>query len=292
MKIKLFAKILILIFILLVLWGLVYFINGVVNPPLNIVIEFSELGPIYKRMPVYYKGYKIGVTQNIKPSDDYKTTLVTIKFYPHELILPNNTTAKVKPLTSTRDYIELIYPKTPSATLLKTGDKIQGSTTIDVQSFMNAQYESGSIGYIIENASLTLLSITKASNEAGTLMSTLNKTVNENRISAKNIMTNLDNTSNNLQELSQKLNTSVLQDDLNKTNESIGQTVQNIEELTKNMNKTITILNSTLCNINTAASDIGEITSDVKTSVANRNGLMRMFLGSKNDTYAKCAKKN
>ena len=287
----LIRKILLILLILLVLYGVFYFLNGIINPPLYVVAEFNELGPIYKNMPVYYKGYKIGKTEKIKPSDDYKTTLVTIRFYPNNLTLPDNTEAKVKPLSTTKDYIDLIYPEKPSDKILKTGDKIQGSTTIDVQSFMNAQYESGSIGYIIENASLTLISITKASSEAEKLLSTLNTTVAENRNSTKKIMNNLNKTSGNLQELSLKLNNAVSQDSMTQTNVNIQKTTENIEALTKNMNKTMNKLDSVLCNINGTAKNVNEITDDVRKAVSERNGLTRILLGNKNETTQKCAEK-
>ncbi|MCQ2957701.1 MAG: MCE family protein, partial [Candidatus Gastranaerophilales bacterium] len=112
---------------------------------MNVVIKFEDLGPVYKRMPVYYKGYKIGITKKIEPSKDYKSTLVTVNFYPKELKLPSNTTAKVKKLDTGIDYIELLYPKNPSGTFLETGEIIEGKTAMDIQSFMSAQVDSGNL---------------------------------------------------------------------------------------------------------------------------------------------------
>lgn len=280
---------LILFLFVLLGWGIYYVINGIINPPLYVVIEFSELGPIYKKMPVYYKGYKIGVTEKIKPSDDYKTTLVTIRFYPNDLKLPNNTTAKVKPLTTTRDYIELLYPDKPSGKILQTGDKIIGTTTIDVESFMNAQYESGSIGYIIEGASLALGSISRAGNEAATFLHTLNATVWENRKNIRGIMANLNQTSKNMSELSDKLNNSVTHSGAADTSKNIQKTAENVENLTKSMNGTLKRLDSILYNINGVAINANGISADVRTSICNRNGLIGIFLGERKSCQGKYA---
>ena len=291
MRINLFGKIFLIIISAFIIYEIVYFIGGIVNPPLFVTVEFNELGPIYKRMPVYYKGYKIGITEKIKPSDDYTTTLVTIKFYPHDLKLPNNTRAKVKPLTTTRDYIELLYPQKSSGTILKTGDKIQGSTTIDVQSFMNAQYESGAIGYIIENASLTLTSIAKAGNEATKLLRNINLAVQENRRATKGILDNINKMTFNAWELSEKLNNSVSQEDFLSSNKNIQETLHNTEQLTQNLNKTITRLDSVLYNIDKTTSNVNDISEDVKTAINNRTGISRILLGKKDiyfDKYANC----
>ena len=48
-----------------------------------------------------------------------------INFYPKDLKLPENTTAKVKKLDTGIDYIELLYPKNPSQNLMKTGEIIE-----------------------------------------------------------------------------------------------------------------------------------------------------------------------
>ncbi|MCR4880517.1 MAG: MlaD family protein [bacterium] len=277
--------------VILLGWGAYYFINGIINPPLFVVLEFDELGPIYKRMPVYYKGYKIGITEKIKPSADYKTTLVTVKFYPNDLKLPNNTTAKVKPLTTTRDYIELIYPKKPSADILKTGDKITGSTTLDVQSFMNAQYESGSIGFIIENVSITLRSITKTSDEAAVLLKGINISVLENRKTMQKIFESLSVTTENIRELSEKLNNSISQDSLSETSLNVQKTSENLESITKNLNGTINRLNSVLYNINGVAANANDISADIKASANNRKGLFGILLGTKNSCTQKYANK-
>ena len=47
-----------------------------------ITIEFNEARPVRNKISVYYKGYRIGKVEKIKPSKDFKSTKVTIVLYP------------------------------------------------------------------------------------------------------------------------------------------------------------------------------------------------------------------
>lgn len=292
-NILLFLKkhIIYLLVALLTIYFLISYLYNTFRPAKYIVIQFDELGPIYKRMPVYYKGYKIGITKEIKPSDNYRTTLVTIKFFPNELKLPNNTIAKVKPLTTTRDYIELVYPKEASDTLLKSGDTIKGSTTIDIKSFMNAQYESGAIGYIIENASLTMSSITMTSNEAKKLLFNINETVTENKKALVRIMNNLDKTSKNISELSHKLNENISEKNLTLNDSNIQKSLANIEEFSNSINSSLKRVDSVLCNIDGLTANLNNISNEIEKSVKHRKGLTGLFLGKKDNSKTNYAKK-
>ena len=101
--------------VLVLSFGFFWTLDYLLNPPVKVIAEFSELGPFYKTMPVYYKGYKIGKTGKVRPSKDFKTTLVSIIFYPEELKLPANVSAKVKQLSNGIDYISPLPAKLVSA---------------------------------------------------------------------------------------------------------------------------------------------------------------------------------
>ena len=39
-----------------------------------LTVEFNEARPVRNKIPVYYKGYRIGKVDKIKPSKDFKST--------------------------------------------------------------------------------------------------------------------------------------------------------------------------------------------------------------------------
>ena len=263
-------------------WGLDYLLN----PPIKVIAEFNELGPFYKTMPVYYKGYKIGKTGKVRPSKDFKTTLVTIVFYPEELKLPENIKAKVKQLKNGIDYINIEYPKEPSNKMLKTGQVIQGSSTLDIQSFMTSQVESGMLGSITMNVDSTLTAFSKAGEEATKLLQALTLTVNENRPAIKATVNNLYLSSEKIQNLAEKLDNAVSEEKMNSSVSNIDETISNVQGITadiksatKDLDKTIQYTNSALCQISGAAANINSITAGVKETLNKKMGLMKLFFG-------------
>lgn len=267
-------------------FGFFWVLDYLLNPPIKVIAEFSELGPFYKSMPVYYKGYKIGKTGKVHPSKDFKATLVTIIFYPEELKLPENVNAKVKQLSNGIDYISIEYPKNPSAKMLKTGQVIQGSSSLDIQSFMNSQIESGMLGSITMNIDSTLVTFSKAGEEATKLLQTLTLTVNENRPAIKATINNLYLSSEKIQNLTEKLDNAVSSEKMNSSITNIDKTISNAQEITKDiqnatkdLDKTIQYTNSALCQLNGAAANINEITKSIKETLNKNMGMMKLFFG-------------
>ena len=80
---------------------------------LNIVVKFDDLEPFERQMNVYYKGFKVGKTVKIYPDKEYTNTYLKLKIYPSDINLPNNITAKINK-TKTKEYINIIYPESPS----------------------------------------------------------------------------------------------------------------------------------------------------------------------------------
>lgn len=282
-----------LIIILILLFfssGIYSFFNFVINPPMYIIVQFNDLGPLYKRMPVYYKGYKIGTTRKIEPSSDYKTTLVTICFYPRELKLPANTTVVVKKLDTGMDYISLEYPQKPSDEYLKNGSVIQGKTAMDIQSFMSAQAESGALGSIVGSAGQALASITKASDQVTVLINTLTKMVNENRPAIKLTTSSLAASAKNINQLTIKLNKSISTEQLNNitsnvesSTENINEITENVEEITENLNATVENIDATISQLNTASANINAITTGIKEQLCKKFAGIRIIFGQSVD---------
>ena len=76
------SRIALLIFVILCILMCVYRVKTYTY----ITVEFNDARPVRNKIPVYYKGYRIGKVQKIKPNDNFQTTLVTIVLYPKNLL--------------------------------------------------------------------------------------------------------------------------------------------------------------------------------------------------------------
>lgn len=281
---------------LLIAAGLVFaivFLNKNFIYNMAITAKFSDLGPIYTSMPVYYKGYKIGKTTKIEPSDDYKYTLVKIILYPKKLALPSNTTVKVQKAEFGKNYMDLIYPQEPSLLNLKNGSIIEGKTAVDLRSFMSAQADSGALGEISGNMTQALASLDMASQFMGDFFEQLSLMVEENRPNVQRATLNAAQTLENMNKMSAKLNHSVDKTKISSTVNNVEQTSINIEETTKNMaeisknlnqateniDETFEKIDSSVTNANKITEDIKGITTGMKRTLSKRLGGMRVMFG-------------
>lgn len=199
----------------------------------KITARFKELGPVYKSMPVYYKGFKIGKTRKIEPSENYQFSQVTIILYPKKLLLPENISAKVKKLDSGKDYIELVYPDMPSVELLKSGTIIEGKTAMDIESFMSAQAESGVFASISDNMGSTLKSVEKTSDEVNLFFKDLREIMKENRVNIKTTTKNTAEITTNINSITKKLDKSLSAEKLENSAANLNQTTTNLKESTE-----------------------------------------------------------
>jgi ABC-type transporter Mla subunit MlaD len=249
----------------------------------HIVAEFKELGPMQKSMPVYYKGFKVGYTGDIKPSVDFSAIMMRLILNTNLNDLPDNLTAKVKKFEqpeNEQSYIELVYPDSPSKYRIKRGSVIKGKTNIDIASFMNAQAESGSLTIISDNMSKTLQSAQKTSDEIGKLVVDLQVVLEENRKyllattqGFAQTSTNLSKISEDLKQMSVKFNNSIDEQKINGTLSSIEKTAENINESAQNV-KLMTE------NLNAASANVNQITDGVKNTMSKRFGTMKLLFGT------------
>ena len=292
-KLKYIIIILISLFMIFVIVETVFFIKNNFKYSMAIKIRFKELGPIYSSMPVYYKGYKIGKTKQVKPSEDYKYTIVQVILYPENLSLPENIAAKVKKLDTGKDYIELIYPDTPSLSTLANSDTIEGTTAADIESFMSAQIESGVFSSMGDNMNKTLSSIEITSYELNGFFKDLRVVLQENR---PNIKKSTDATLDILESISsitQKLDESLSEDDLKnitrnmngsssdikETTENILTISQNLNNATKDLDKTMSKIDATVEEAHTTAKNASKISCGMQQLLEKRFAGLRLFFG-------------
>jgi len=108
------------------------------KPQKTIIVKFKDAGPLPDKLPVYYKGIKIGKVTKADFSDDYRHTFLTVKIDNKDFNPPKNIYAelRIEDLAqvkakgfSLKKYLAVVYPAKPSQEKLKDGDIIEGRSS-------------------------------------------------------------------------------------------------------------------------------------------------------------------
>jgi len=261
-----------------------------IPPKTYVTIQFEEARPVSHRMPVYYKGFKIGRTLHMRPSRDYKTTLLYVELNPQNIRLPINITATLnrekRKTWRERDFIDIVYPNSPSLTYIKDGDVIQGSSVVDLDSFLAEQANSGYLDDLKDTLNDTVKNANATLETLNGLFIVLHDTIEEARPNIIAASQNLSNTTKNLYNVSASLDSSFNEqrlngvgEDLNGTTRSLNKTIENIEEITDGLKTTVPQMTSIMDNIDGTTCNLNVITSGVAQTLKKRMGLMRLFFG-------------
>lgn len=281
-----FYKSAILIFFLITL-GISYYFY---KTSTFVTAEFKNLRPFHYRAPVYYNGFKIGKVIKIKPNKSYTATIVTLWLHPHDLKLPTNITVLLKKECNKNgkkfDYIDIIYPKTPSGFYLKDGDRIAGKTTVELETYL-ANQDVESLEAIKRDFTEAVKSLNITIQTLGDLFETLNSMTEEVRPNMVKTSINLSNTTDNFVELSKNIN--LFSDNINTAfnQKRINTTAKNIQAISKNLktttnefNKTLPELQNTICESNKIVCNIDKLTSGINCTMQKPFGGLRLIFGS------------
>lgn len=273
----------------------------------NLTAKFEESGPLHKNMPVYYKGYHIGKTQNVEPSKDYKYTLVKIILFPKSPKLPENIVAKVKRADMRKDYINLQGSADGSTAILKSGSTIDGEPAFDLEGFLSDIADSDLIIPLLQTFSDTLISVDKAGSEIKNFFSSSNGIIKENRKNIRQTSKNLVTSSKSLTSLTSRINNKVDEEFINNsinnvnkasdniitTTESLKSIGNNVDKATKNLDKTMGKIDCTVTKANKIADNVDAITCGLRSTLGTRFAGAKIIFGKpiKNDTRLKnCSK--
>ena len=225
----------------------------------------------------------------MRPSKDYRTTLLTIALDPMDMKLPVNIKAKLskeKKGWFMHDFIEIIYPTSPSLTYLKDGDVIQGSSSFDLDTFLSAQADSGYIEELKNSLNTTVKEANETLKTLNSLFATIRDTIEEMQPNIIAASQNLSGTTKNLYELSSNVNNSFnnqrlnsLGESTNQTTKSLSNTIENIEEITAGLKTSVPEMNSIITNVDNTTCDLSVITSGVATTMKKRLGLFKLLFG-------------
>lgn len=269
-----------------------------------ITAKFTESGPLYVNMPVYYKGYKIGRVEKIKLSPDYKYTLVKMVLYPQNPKLPEDIVAKAKKPDDEKNYIDLIPPDEASAAILKNGSIIDGEPAFDIETFLSAIADADIIVPLLQHFSDLLLNATETSNEIRNFFTDSRLILKDNKRNLKQATSNISLTAKSLVSVISKFDNSVTKDKLNTTTsgltkssanvlsatESIKNIAKNVDCATRNLDKTMSTIDSTISKTNTIASNVEVITRGFCEVLGKRFAGLRIIFG-KPINNSKCSQK-
>ena len=260
-----------------------------IPPKTYVTVQFEEARPIRHRMSVYYKGFRIGRTIRMRPSKDYRTTLLTVALNPQDLRLPVNVKARLnreKKKWREHDFIEIIYPDSPSLYYLKDGDVIEGSTVVDLDSFIAETADSGYLEQLKDNLNGTVKSANETLETLNGLFIVLKDTIEEARPNIVAASKNLSDTTRNLYNVSNNLNTSLNEErmnnvgeDLNGTTKNLNETIENIEVVTGGLKDSVPQMTSIINNIDGTTCNLNVITSGISATLQKRLGLFRLLFG-------------
>lgn len=258
-----------------------------------ITAKFSESGPLYKNMPVYYKGYNIGKTENIKPSEDYKYTFAKIMLYPQNPKLPDNVVAKVKNHNVRKEYIDLIVSDSSSANLLKNGSTIDGERAFDLEEFLSDIADSGLIVPLIQTFSDTLINFGKTSTEIKNFFTDSRSVIKDNKQNINQTTKDLALTTKSFKKMGSRLNNSITDEKLDSTTTSVVKSSTNIKAATesikniaasvdcatRNLDKTMAKVDCTISEANATLSNAKVITGGFCKVLGKRFAGLRIIFG-------------
>lgn len=285
-NITLMKRIIILLIILfLVIIGLIVYKQVTYT---HITVQFNELRPHENNIQVYYKGIVIGRAVKKKHTKDYKHTLMKVILYPKNLHLPINTEVELRQVVKnrkTKDYLELLYPESPSSTLISNGTYLKGYATIGLETFAHNQRieDLEAIKQNLRNASENLNSTIS---ELGDLFILLQDVVNENRSNLKGTTNNIRKVSSNIDKTSIKINNSIKQEELESIIGTINRSSNNVERITENVYDTSVGINSNIPKISSSINETqnliantNAISCGVRQTLRKRFGGLRLIFG-------------
>jgi len=258
----------------------------------HITLVFDNLRPFEGKIPVYYKGIRIGRATDSYHSDDLQHTHVKVTLFSKKIKLPTNTEAILKKRIKNKkeyDYLELIYPDKPSNEIISENSFIKGKSTVDIREYFishtieDVEKIENNIIQASENLNLSLEALTG-------LFLIIHDTVQENRKNILGASYNLNQTSKNINTTTKKFENSIKTEQLEQTFDNIENSTNNFDKLTSNLSDTAQTVNiNTMPEINSVLkksdillNNLNSITCSIKQTLNKRFGGLRLMFRIKN----------
>lgn len=255
-----------------------------------VTAEFKNLRPFHDRAPIYYNGFKIGRVVKVRPNRTYTSTIVTLELHPHDLKLPVNMSANVKKERNRWnrkfDYIDLVYPDKPSGFYLKDGDRISGSTTVELDTYL-ANQDPESLEAMKSDAAETIKNLNITIQTLGDLFSTLNSMAEDVKPNVVKASSDLSESTSNFVKVSENatsvtgnINGALSEQRLDSTAKNVQVVTRNVKLMTNEFNKTIPQIGCTINEMNKVLCNIGEMTDGLNCTMRKPFGGLRLIFGS------------
>lgn len=282
---------LIYVIIIIALLSFLYYIWG----QIRITVDFQELEPFRRSLPVYYKGFKLGHTVKVYPSPDFHTTRVDLKIRLRQLTLPANTRAMIR-RKDKKDYIELIYPESPYLAHLRNHALIEGTKGVNFENFIQDQANNGGLDEIKENVNGTIKSAGATFDALTEMIQVTTGILEDIKPTINDTVQNVNLASRNLADASYHVQSSLQQGYINSTLENLELTTRNLVMTTENItgvtrnvnNNSINLVNCVIRNINTVVSNVNEIVIGLGETLKKRFAGLRLIFGKAIDCGGKC----
>lgn len=265
-----------------------------------VTAEFKNLRPFHNRAPVYYNGFKIGNVVNVRPNKTYTSTIVTIRLYPYDLHLPVNVSANLKKERNRWnrkfDYIDLMYPSSPSIFYLKDGDRISGKTTVEFESYL-ANQDPESLEAMKTDMAETIKNLNVTVQTLGDLFATLNSIAGDVKPSVVKASKDISDSTANMVKISENaelaasnINEAFDEQRLDSTAKNVQIVSRNIKLMTNELNNTLPQIGCTINEVNRVLCNIDEMTSGLNCTMKKPFGGLRLIFGSPVAKKCECHK--
>ena len=246
---------------------------------------FNNLRPFEGKIPVYYKGIKVGNTTDKIHSNDFQKTNIRMTLQNKKLKLPLNTKAILKKRIKNdreMDYIELIYPNVPSEKLISENSHIHGYSTIDIKEYLKNQSPED-LDKIKTNLMTASENLYTSLNSIGNLFILIQDILQENRGNLKGSSTNIKATTENINKLTKKIDNIIIEEQWKNTFNNIENSTKGFHTFTHNINDTVTefdkTMPSTLENTNKITDNLRSITCGIRKTFHKKFGGLRLLFG-------------
>lgn len=259
---------------------------------MHVIVEFKELRPFQHNIKVYYKGIEIGKVYSQRHSNDFTHTEVKLLLFSKKLKIPDNTKVILKKEVRykfERDFIELIYPETPSSTFIHNGTRLKGNVAIDINELLKNQNPED-IEAIRHNLVLSSENLNTSLEALGQLFIILQDFVSSNKQNVVNTTLNLEKSSNNMTQISSKINNAIqtqqLQntfDNIEKSSNGLNNISDNFVKTTNDINTYIPMFDTTIQNLNEILTNTNAISCGIRQTLRKPFGGIRLFFGKSID---------
>ena len=247
-----------------------------------VTAEFKRLRPFQNGALIYLNGFKIGKVVKVSPNKNYTSSIIKMKLSPKDLKLPINIEVDLKKkknwLGRHTDYVDIIYPNSPSIYYLEDGDRISGKITVDLDYFLSNQNPESlegimeDVSNMVKHTSVLIKNLNDVVNKIKPDILAISSNIKDSSLTVKNASVNVHNLTKNIE-------TSITEEKITATSDNALVATDNLVDMTNGINSTISQLNCSLCELNKVLYNVEGVTGYLNSTLTKPLGGFKMLLG-------------